>query len=485
MRTQSKIFFSPLPSALLHLTCIFCLLSAAAFSQPITFEKYYDLGYSEDSRCVQQTTDGGYIMAGFQGIWVGVSQAFLIKTDSLGQTVWSKTYGGPDNNEFWSVRQTYDGGYIATGQTTGSQSNFYDTYLVKTDSNGDTLWTKHYKAPPLNYYGYGRDIIQTQDSGYALLANVNDTDTIGAILLIKTKSNGDTIWTKKYRNTFGTGGTSLKPTSDGGYIISGFFWNTSSDADVYLIKTNSNGDTLWTKKYGTPITNEGANSVCQTNDGGYFLGGSIYYISNNSGDAYLIKTNSIGDTTWTKKYGGTINEVVSSVTQTNDGKYISTGYTTSFGAGGADLYLLRLDATGDTLWTETFGTVNDENGKWVIQTSDGGFAATGYSGYDAYLVKTDSNGIVMTGINEITENKIRLKIYPNPFFSYANIEIEKEGNTPYLLTINDAIGKEVGRINVENSSFVLQRNGLPSGMYFLNVYNSSLQTIAGNKIIIQ
>ena len=402
----------------------------------------------------------------------------------MGQTVWSKTYGGSADNEFWSVRQTYDGGYIATGQTTGSQSNFYDTYLVKTDSNGDTVWTKHYTPPPLNYYGYGRDVIQTQDSGYAILTNVNDTDTLGAIILIKTKSNGDTLWTKKYRTLSGNGGNSLKETSDGGYIICGFSILSSNPLfyETYLIKANSSGDTLWTKTISTTNFNEEAASIEQTFDGGFFITGSVNYgTGNNVSDVLIIKTNSSGDTIFSKIIGGPLSDGGIGCQQTSDGGYIVSGATTSFGAGGGDLYLLRFTINGDTLWTKTFGTGLGENGKWVIQTSDGGFAATGYSGYDAYLVKTDSNGIVMTGINEIAENEMQLKIYPNPFFSYANVEMEKEGADPGYMAIYDAIGQEVKRINVENSSLVIHRDGL----YFLNVYNSLGQIIARSKIIIQ
>ncbi len=490
MRTQSKIFFSPLPSALLHLTCIFCLLSAAASSQPITFEKYYDFGATEEGYSVQQTSDGGYIIAGQQRIGIGFSNILLQKVDSIGQTQWTKFINYYSDNQAWSVKQTVDKGYILTGETRLGSTPY--VYLVRTDSIGDTLWTKRV-FPCLNCQGYGRDVLQTTDGGYTILAlAAAPSDTTGPFYLIKTNASGDTLWTKKYTHAYGSAGYSLKQTSDGGYIIGGMTilaTNPSAKFAVYLIKTDVNGDTLWTKIIADTVSNSiRAYSVQQTSDGGYFTSGSVYNPGILTTDVYLIKTDAGGDTLWTRKIGGAGDEGGVGQ-QTSDGGYIIAGSTTSFGSGSADAYLLKTDSDGNKVWEKAFGGISDDQGNHLELTSDGGFVITGittsFGSGDVYLIKTDSNGVVMTGIDEFAGREIKLKIYPNPFFSYANVEMEKEGDDSGYMAIYDAIGQEVKRINAENSSLVIHRSGLPAGLYFLNVYNSLGQIIARSKIIIQ
>ena len=168
----------------------------------------------------------------------------------------------------------------------------------------------------------------------------------------------DTVWTKTFGGDVNDYGYSVQQTDDGGYIIVGNIndWLGLRMGDVYLIKTDYLGDTLWTKTFGR-INSEVGHSVQQTTDGGYIVGGAtssedttihIY-------DVYLIKTDSLGDTLWTKTYGGDGLEEGLSVQQTTDGGYIVVGETSSYGAGNTDVYLIKTDSLGDTLWTKTYG----------------------------------------------------------------------------------------------------------------------------------
>ena len=295
----------------------------------------------------------------------------------------------------------------------GLGSAFYpDVYLIKTDANGDTLWTKTYGG---SYGDEGYSVQQTTDGGYIIVGRTFSfglgTSTSPDVYLIKTDMNGDTLWTKTYGGTNHDRGNFVQQTVDGGYIITGITVSFGTGGEnVYLIRTNATGDTLWTKTYGgtdTQQTNtDRGHSVEQTSDGGFIITGSATF---GERGAYLIKTDSNGDTLWTKSYGGIGVDDGSSVKQTADGGYIIMGFTVNFGAGGRDVYLIKTDANGDTLWTKTYGGTGDDETSNLLeaqQTVDGGYIITGRTNsfgagnYDVYLIKTDANG--NSGCNELS-----------------------------------------------------------------------------------
>ena len=299
MRNISFIFFT-------FLLIANCLVPTSIFSQHITFEKWYDYGFGEEGNCVQQTSDGGYIIAGEQIVTMGVSKNLLVKTDSTGNVMWFKLFGGTSDNLLNAIRQTTDGGFIMTGQSTGMQANYYDITWLKTDSNGDTVWTRKL-TPPVNSIGIptgaGEDILQTSDGGYMVLATSWDTTT--ASMIIKTDSNGNILWTKRYSYPNpGIISKSMRQTTDGGFILGGYISLPGSPPppeQVFLVKTDSSGDTLWTKILHSPY-HEAAWRVEPIN-GGYFISGRGSY-NNIYSDIFIAKTNTNGDTLWTKKFGG-------------------------------------------------------------------------------------------------------------------------------------------------------------------------------------
>lgn len=201
-----------------------------------------------------------------------------------------------------------------------------------------------------------------------------------------------------FYKTFGSAytnekGESVQQTRDGGYIITG-----CDERDVYLIKTDMLGVETWSKKIGGEHRDCGK-FVQQTRDGGYIITGLMNQktVNGYNYDLYLIKTNSSGNVTWTKTFGGDINDSGSSVQQTNDGGYIITGSTESFGAGGSDIYLIKTNALGKATWTKTFGGAGDDYGISVQQTSDGGYVVVGnsvnYSTNNSLLIiKTNAKG---------------------------------------------------------------------------------------------
>ena len=346
-----------------------------------------DRGYS-----VQQTTDGGYIITGnTKSFGAGGYDVWLLKTDANGDTLWTKTYGGTGHDYGESVQQTTDNGYIIAGYTNSFGAGNYDVWLLKTDANGDTLWTKTYGGTA---WDRGYSVQQTTDNGYIITGN---TRSFGAgdynVYLIKTLMNGDTLWTKTYGGLDTDYGYSVQQTTDNGYIIAGYTKSFGAGGyDVYLIKTDMIGNTLWTKTYGG-VDDERAWLVQQTTDNGYIIAGETESFGVGREDAWLIKTDMNGDTLWTKVYGGTTYDYAKSVQQTTDNGYIVVGETKSFGAGGYDLWLLKTDANGDTLWAKLYGGPMDEYGLSVQETTDNGYIITGWTksfgagGADLWLLR--------------------------------------------------------------------------------------------------
>ncbi len=221
-------------------------------AQMITFEKTYGGVAQQMGKSVQQTTDGGYIVVG----WSNNNQSlvhniYAIKTDENGDTVWTRTYGGEDYEEGTSVQQTYDGGYIIVGFTQSfSITPIPDVYLIKTNTDGDTLWTKTIGGIQDDR---GFSVQQTLDSGY-VIAGETWRSFVGPRLayLIKTDKNGDTLWTKTYEGKGEATAYSVQQTIDTGFILVGmtlYRFNTTDRIHVFLVKTNSIGDTVWTKSF--------------------------------------------------------------------------------------------------------------------------------------------------------------------------------------------------------------------------------------------
>ena len=243
-------------------------------------------GGTKDEYCyqVQQTSDGGFILVGSTSS-LGTTEmpdVYVIRTDSNGDTIWTKTYGGDSTDIGYSIQQTSDGGFIITGSTNSFGDSNDDVYLVRIDSIGDTLWTRTYGGAKMDK---GSSVQETSDEGFII---TGETLSFGVyqftLYLIKTNSNGDTLWTKMY-GEYITRGNSIDVMSNGDCIITGMTLPTgSSYSDVYLIRIDSNGDTLWTKSFGGTDTDEGY-SVQQTNDGGFIIAGQVESI-----DIYLIRT---------------------------------------------------------------------------------------------------------------------------------------------------------------------------------------------------
>jgi hypothetical protein len=368
-------------------------MSATYFAKTYGGE-IYDRFYS-----VQQTSDGGYIVAGVtHSFSSGGYDIFLIKTDASGNVQWAKTYGEISDEKAFSVQQTSDGGYIVAGVTDYFSAVWDDIFLIKTDANGNIIWAKTYGGTS---YDSAFSVQQTSDGGYIV---AGWTSSFGAggrdIFLIKTDASGNVQWAKTYGGTYWDEAYSVQQTSDGGYIVAGYTYG-----DILLIKTDANGNVIWAKTYGGTNV-DGASSVQQTSDGGYIVAGHTSSFGAGYYDIFLIKTDANGNVIWAKTYGGTYSDYASSVQQTSDGGYIVAGTTRSFSAYWYNIFLIKTDANGNVQWAKTYGGTDGDEDYSVRQTSDGGYIVAGGTGSfsveGALLIKTDANGNI--GSCEIVQN---------------------------------------------------------------------------------
>jgi uncharacterized delta-60 repeat protein len=358
-------------------------------------------GVNEDvAHSVQQTTDGGYIVAGgTSSSGAGFADFWVMKLKPKGEIDWQKTFGGGNDDVAYSIQQTSpDGGYIVAGQSSSLGNPLGDIWILKLKSNGDIDWQK-------NYRGAGSSsahcIRQTSDGGY-IMAGETLVGGNADVFVLKLDANGNPQagWPKTYGGTSRDAANSIQQTSDGGYIVAGETVSYGAgNEDFWILKLAANGNVEWQKTYGGGGYDI-ARAIQQTLDGGYIVAGETSSSGAGSADVWVLKLDTNGNlqTGWPKTYGGTSRDAVNSIQQTSDGGFIVAGETSSSGAGYADFWILKLNASGDLVWQKTYGGINDDIARSIQQTSDGGYivagetSSSGAGNADFWILKIDENG---------------------------------------------------------------------------------------------
>jgi hypothetical protein len=274
---------------------------------------------------------------------------FQVKT-ILAQTsptdpLFVKAIGGATGEEGHSIQQTSDGGYVITGYTYSFGAGNTDVFVIKLDSSGNLSWAKTIGGTG---YDVGSSIQQTSDGGYVITGG---TESFGAgngdVFVIKLDSSGNLSWAKTIGGTNDDYGYSIQQTSDGGYVITGGTWSFGAGySDVFVIKLDSSGNLSWAKTIGGTSEDYGY-SIQQTSDGGYVITGYTSSFGAGNYDVFVIKLNSSGNLSWAKTIGGTSVDVGYSIQQTSDGGYVITGDAWNFGTGKNDVFVIKLDSSGN------------------------------------------------------------------------------------------------------------------------------------------
>ncbi len=338
--------------------------------------KTYGLG--DSASFIRQTADEGYIMAGTtDSCGAGGIDIWVVKLLSNTAIAWQKTYGGSDNDVSCGIQQTADGGYIVAGSTYSFGAGQSDCWVLKLNSDGTVAWQKAYGGAS---YDKATCIRQTADGGYIFtgLSQSFVADT-WMLWVMKLDSDGSVTWEKRYDNTLYNSLTCISPTADGGYIVATTSSAGGGQDDFQVIKLNSDGTVTWQKAYGG-TNDDMARCIQQTADGGYIVAGSMYRGVPALDDIWILKLNSDGTIAWQKYYGGNNADSAAYILQTGDGGYIVAANGSSVANSSL---IMKLNSDGTVAWQKSYDVTAASNMINSIQaTADGGYILAGALNYD-------------------------------------------------------------------------------------------------------
>lgn len=437
----------------------------------ITFEKSYGPTYFQQGKSVKQTPDGGYILVGTND---------LIKTNDSGVVEWTKPYPAD------VVDVTADSNYII-------MRNYGDIYFTKVDKIGDTIWSTVYDQGL--WAREGHHIKQTNDGGFIVTGRFQDFSGSG-MMMLKLNSIGGVSWKRAFWEPTSAAfayGQSVLQTADNGYIMAGHtyinYYDSSRHMDIMLVKTDSTGAQQWIKYIGDSTIEERAYSMQETVGGGYILAGSRLDSATSAKQMYLLKLDQLGDTIWTRTYGSNHTSEFKSVVETNDFGYILTGYSNIVTNGGAyDVELRKVDSNGNTQWTRLYGGIDDDKANEIQQTTDGGYIITGYTNSSAfnngnvYLLKLNESGdlVYPTAVYGF-HIQPKVLIYPNPSTGFINIDSEIANASIRIFSLK---GREVFSQELKKGKNRLDITYLAKGSYLYQLSAGS-EIVQNGKFLIE
>ncbi|MEZ5198574.1 MAG: T9SS type A sorting domain-containing protein [Bacteroidales bacterium] len=449
------------------------LFPICCLGQMTTWDKTYDLNQQDYGTGIVEAFDGGFVLTGYTGgdDWPNL---LIMKLASNGDTVWTKVYADEGHSKGNRIIQTSDSGYIIAGFTCENEFYFdYRMFILKINQTGDTIWTKKHDESNMS----AGSIVKTFDGNYVIAGGPGPGSNAKTILL-KLNENGELIWEKTY--VFEDSATPdglhfLEQTADSGFIMSGSKSEGFNLSDVWLMRLNKDGDTLWTKLYGDPLVHDFGTYAIQADTSGYILT-TIRDIPNYQNNyLVIIKLDNNGNFLWEKIYGGNAIQGISHLKKTINNDFVGTGY---FGSsnGNRELYIVRFNNYGDTIWTRAYPQNARSYGNDIIQLSDIGFIVSGGSSNgnsfyeDIRVLKLDEMGLVTSAESKETTNRNLLRNYPNPFQDYTTIEISP-GIGHVCLTIYNSQGLLIKEVDLSDTNhykttFQFDSRDIPLGIYY-------------------
>jgi hypothetical protein len=380
----------------------------------VTQWEFFYGGPGEDrARGIIQTSDGGFAFVGRTTSYgVGGNDGWLVKTDANGVVQWNQTYGGNLNDDLISIIETADKGFFLAGTTESFGNGENDIWLIKTDSIGNPEWNKTFGSTGIDELN---KLVKTSDGGYILCGRYN---TPPDAWLIKLDSDGNEEWNKTFGGIRFDRLYSVIEVSSGGYLSVGRTGNSPTDenhGDLIAYRHNSTGHEVWNVTYGTNVGDDRGYNVIESADGSFIVLGMLFH-NTKSEEIWLLKLSENGTKVWEQLFGGSQQDWGNTLLKLDDG-YLLTSHSKSFGSGNGDNWIIKVDNNGNALWNQTHGYSSDDEFAWdMIQSSDGDFVlagrilSKGAGGEDAWLVKL--------GLNEETQHSTSSTSSETPGFDF-------------------------------------------------------------------
>ncbi len=479
---------------ILAIVLILVPLDALAQVPEIEWQKNFGGTDNDRANSVQMTSDGGYIIFGNSNSEDGDvsgnhgdNDFWVVKLNELGAIEWQKSLGGSESDIGYAVQQTDDGGYILAGSSTSNDGDVsgnhgnYDFWVVKLNAQGSIQWQKSLGGSDSEN---ARDIKQTQDGGYLVFGSSSSSD--GDITINYGSSDYwvvklDATGNIEMQITFGSPsfelGIAAELTNDGGFILSGHKQN-----NFWIVKVSQTGNIIWEKTMGGSA-NDFVSNIKQTADGGYIIAGSSDSVDGDVGgnhgdfDYWVVKLDSNGILEWQKSYGGSGYDSAQDI-QIASGGYIISGVSESNDGdvsgqqGDGDFWVVKIDGSGNIQWQKTMGGSMEDSAQKLQQTPDNGFIIAGHtysndgdvSGNhgenDYWIVKLEPDPL------DVEQFGKQIHIYPNPVSSILNIAAADTIKT--VLFFNQT-GQLIQSTAHDALDIELQVSGLQAGLYFVVV----------------
>ncbi len=459
---------------------LLCTLSIPEVNAQPEIEWSATFGGNNDdvARQMVELDNGCFVIAGNRNYFQESHKDFyLVKTDSVGEEIWSTNYEYAGNEDCRSLAITNDGGFLLSGSSGSLEDGNVDGYVIKADSTGEMEWDELYGG---DSYDAFFSIIYHANDEY-LLAGETASEGNGGIdiWLLKINDEGDIEWSETYGGDNNEVCFDIMQTSNGDYLLLGATRSFGNGVyDAYVVRVDSDGEELWSEHYGYDA-DEGCNSAIELSSGNLILSG--YRTQNRITDILLIKIDEDGEEIWHELVGGEDNDFPSTLLNPDSGRLVLSGTTASIGAGSYDFFLMELDTAANIHWWQAYGGRRREGGGYLIQTHDLGYALCGDSYSwgeglnDFWVVKTepDIQSSVYQAIVTIP-NILLLHTYPNPFNSSTTFSFNLKRSAEATVNILNTAGRRVdsiraGKLQAGENSLSWQANDLPNGVYLAQI----------------
>ncbi len=426
------------------------ITATLTFTQPeCTAQNMWSETYGGDGNEVPsemiETNDQGYLIVGSTFTSGQPDDGYIVKVDASGNEMWTKTIGEQHEVEFTSIDNTHDNGYVISASRISGGGTLNQALLVKMDSAGDTLWSRVYGG---DIRSFAYSISQTSEGGFIAGGTRLSDDTGYDLWLLKVDSAGDTLWTQQFGSTEHEWLNSVIETSDGYYLSAGTGAGVEGGENAWVAKLDSDGTPIWVERFdvGTAF-----NKIIEASDQSYVVVGRTFNEGVGGHKGLIMKLDQNGVIQWSNSYLSDRENVFESVLETSELDFLMVG-DAAFTSSSPQLWLLKANPTGELIWSRRYLAPLSSSGKSVVETQDQGYVFAGsfrdISGdSNFWLFKSHyfGNTIGYTAVrpNVGIPSNFNLAAFPNPTNNSANIMFSLSVSSPVTISIYNMLGTEI------------------------------------------